>query len=352
MKKIFLSYCWANEKEADEIDLFFSNRNINLIRDKKDLEYTENINEFMKKISESDFFMLVLSEQYFKSKNCMNELFEALKEKEFKEKVLPIVIENGFYSNEIVINTLKHWENQELLEKNKLEGLDPVLSSRLYEEVNKILKIKINIVENMVLLQGMLLTTLEKERREGFKTILNKIGNIEIHSEKSSYDNLFCNIKIPNLKEITNNDKEQFMRENFAKMIEVFDKTFFKIKEKNSNFDYYIESKNDLKIIEIKVNNESLKKMMFWLGGFVSFNDKQDEILYRVLNKYDSNMNKNTVNGMIKCEVNSVTKELEVKESMGLFGNLNGSKIEDISMGIIQQYFLNELEMYSNRVRK
>ena len=41
-KDIFISYCWSNEKEADEIDLFFKSKGVELKRDKRDLEFKQS----------------------------------------------------------------------------------------------------------------------------------------------------------------------------------------------------------------------------------------------------------------------------------------------------------------------
>lgn len=37
-KDIFISYCWSNEKNANEIDLFFKSKGIELKRDKREIK--------------------------------------------------------------------------------------------------------------------------------------------------------------------------------------------------------------------------------------------------------------------------------------------------------------------------
>lgn len=348
-QNIFISYCWDNAKEVEEIDSFFLKNGITLTRDVRDLNYTENINEFMKKIRECDFFILVLSESYFKSINCMKELFEAFKETEFQEKVLPIVIEDNFYSNSMAIKILNYWTEKEKEESEKLKEVDPVVGYKLYKELHEIMKIKLDVVGNIKTLQGMLLTTLKSEKNNNFNTILNKIGSIQI--KRNNEFDLFQDISIPNLKEITYKDKEKFLKENFIKMFNIFEQSFYKIKEKNINFNYFIYEKNNAKIIEIGVNDQSLKKMAFWLGSFYSFDDKIDSICYKILNRYETEIIKNSINGQIRCEVNNLTKELELKDCMNIYNQSNENTIEMITRNIIKNYFLNELESYSNRVR-
>lgn len=50
MKKIFLSYCWQDDKYADLIDSYFQQVGIKLIRDRRDLTYGTSISAFAKKI--------------------------------------------------------------------------------------------------------------------------------------------------------------------------------------------------------------------------------------------------------------------------------------------------------------
>lgn len=37
-KDIFISYCWSNEKNTNEIDLFFKSKGIELKRDKREIK--------------------------------------------------------------------------------------------------------------------------------------------------------------------------------------------------------------------------------------------------------------------------------------------------------------------------
>lgn len=346
MENIFLSYCWDNEKEANDIDDFFLKEGIKLKRDIRELNYTENIDEFMKKIRESDFYILVLSEHYFKSKNCMKELFEALKEKEFQKKVLPIVVQDGFYSNQIIINILNYWTEKEKEEEEKLKNINPIIANKLFREVNEITKIKIEIVDNMTFLQKMLLTTLEKEKECNFKTLLKKINSLEIKPSKLEIEEseIFKKINIPNLKELTLNDKNEFLFKNFMKMLGYFEEVFLKVKLENMNFDFEIKDKNEIKLIEIKINNKILKRVAFWIDRF----GRTDSIFFRSVSDYETEITKNSWNGQIGCEVNSLTKNLELKSYIGIY---NSRDIDEMSLEILKNYFLNELESYSQKVR-
>ena len=56
----FLSYNWNNSIIADQIDEWFSENNIKLQRDIRDLEYKQSIKEFMKTIRDAEFVIMII----------------------------------------------------------------------------------------------------------------------------------------------------------------------------------------------------------------------------------------------------------------------------------------------------
>jgi hypothetical protein len=84
---IFLSYSWKDEKLADGIDERFQSAGIYLTRDKRDAEYKQSMKEFMGKVRNSKFVVILLSKNYLESSNCMNEIIEFVKEPDYQERV-------------------------------------------------------------------------------------------------------------------------------------------------------------------------------------------------------------------------------------------------------------------------
>ena len=92
---IFLSYAWANTNIADEIDNDFKSIGIQFKRDVRDLEYRKSIKEFMQQVGKSDFVLMIISDEYLRSENCMYEVTELLNTHELEKRILPIVIDNA-----------------------------------------------------------------------------------------------------------------------------------------------------------------------------------------------------------------------------------------------------------------
>ncbi len=47
--RIYITYCWDDEKIADTLDYYFQQVGIKLIRDKRDLNYSSSIEGFARK---------------------------------------------------------------------------------------------------------------------------------------------------------------------------------------------------------------------------------------------------------------------------------------------------------------
>jgi UDP-N-acetyl-D-mannosaminuronate dehydrogenase len=107
--KIFLSYAWANASVADEMDNDFKALGITFQRDVRDISYTSSIKDFMNKIGKSDFVVMLISDEYIRSENCMYEVTELLGAHEFERRILPVLSIAHLYlkelTNRITINS-------------------------------------------------------------------------------------------------------------------------------------------------------------------------------------------------------------------------------------------------------
>lgn len=113
MKKIFISYSWAKNAEANIVDNILSLYEIEVIRDVRDLKQLENVRAFMDRINEADYAILLISDSYIKSKNCMYELLKLIENKDLKNKAVPVLLSDIKISSPIKrLEYLKYWETQ------------------------------------------------------------------------------------------------------------------------------------------------------------------------------------------------------------------------------------------------
>lgn len=77
----------------------------------------------MNTIRDQDYVVALVSENYLHSENCMYEIGEILKDKDFMDKIFPAVISKDIYDINKHIEYIKYWEesNDKLEEQiNKL----------------------------------------------------------------------------------------------------------------------------------------------------------------------------------------------------------------------------------------
>lgn len=90
---VFVSYNHSQKDFADEIVQKISYA-ANIVIDKK-LSPWGNLTEFMESIREQDFAVLLISEAYLKSQNCMFEVSQLVRDKNWLNKVMFIVFEDA-----------------------------------------------------------------------------------------------------------------------------------------------------------------------------------------------------------------------------------------------------------------
>lgn len=94
-QKIFLSYC---QKDMDIADLIeeklypFIQDDFYISRDLRDVRYKESFKKFMDSVRDHEYIMMIISDRYLKSMNCMYEVMEAFNEKDFEKKILFFVL--------------------------------------------------------------------------------------------------------------------------------------------------------------------------------------------------------------------------------------------------------------------
>lgn len=97
VKTVFLSYCQKDKDIADCIDEKIGKLlegKATLSRDIRDVEYHESFKKFMQSIEKHDYVISIISDNYLKSRNCMYEMLEVVKDSNFSRRLLFIVLTN------------------------------------------------------------------------------------------------------------------------------------------------------------------------------------------------------------------------------------------------------------------
>lgn len=210
-KTIFISYSWKDFKFVDQIEKELSIYDFKILRDVKDINYKDSLKEFMQKISTSDFAIILLSDSYLKSPNCLYEIIQLIPKQEYLDRVLHITSsgENkpNIFHPEGRIKYVKYWW-QKFDDLNKeFNSIPDVFSKEILIQDLKLYK---NIYENI----GGFLTSISDELSVSTEELISDNFSQIIDNLIGNANSLYFDIK--QLRLSTKTDQDQINIENLV----------------------------------------------------------------------------------------------------------------------------------------
>ena len=177
-KQVYISYAWGGESEriVNELDADLKAQGITIVRDKRNLGFKGMIRDFMQQIGRGYAVIVVISDKYLKSPNCMYELVEIAKNKDVYNRIFPIVLADADIYNPINrIKYIKHWEDQ----LKELDAAMKLVSSAnlqgMRDEIDSYDDIRDNISNLTFLLKDMNTLTPEMHENSNFATLIEML---------------------------------------------------------------------------------------------------------------------------------------------------------------------------------
>ena len=111
---VYISYKWKGESmdAADNLCDLFKRKQIYYRRDKEDCRYGDSITAFMDGIREGACVVVMFSEAYLKSFNCVYELAGVLNHPDYMKRVFPIVIDETVREENKYKELANYWEKK------------------------------------------------------------------------------------------------------------------------------------------------------------------------------------------------------------------------------------------------
>jgi hypothetical protein len=156
---IYISYAWGSESEAiaESVEKEFRKRGLHIIRDKTDLGYKGKIRDFMEQIGRGKYVILIISNKYLRSENCMFELLQIFRNQDFYERIFPVVLDEVRIAKATDrLDLMKYWENEaanldkkirELKELSNIQGVTDDMN--LYTEIRNNIARLTNILKDI-----------------------------------------------------------------------------------------------------------------------------------------------------------------------------------------------------------
>ncbi|MEH2254427.1 COR domain-containing protein, partial [Nostoc sp.] len=177
-QEIFISYAWGGESEqfVNQLDETLQAKGIKIIRDKRDLGYKGLIKAFMERIGRGKCAIAVISDKYLKSPNCMFELVQIAKNREFYNQIFPIVLADAqIYKPVARLKYIRHWEEQIKDLDEAMKGVSAANLQGFREEIDQYTEIRNTIAELTNLLKDMNTLTPDIHSESDFEELWNAI---------------------------------------------------------------------------------------------------------------------------------------------------------------------------------
>lgn len=153
--RIFLSYCWDDTDRANSIDDYLKEKGIAVTRDIRGVDTWQSLKDFMQTIRDNDFAVLLISDAYLKSANCMYEVLEIMKEKKYRTRIFPAIIDSAIYSTGKQIEYVRYWEDRVKTLKGNLASLEYTNGLALGHELKKAEDISRSMAEFLITVSDM-----------------------------------------------------------------------------------------------------------------------------------------------------------------------------------------------------
>lgn len=195
-KTLFLSYCQKDSDIANLIETGLAphiNGKAKISRDIRDVEYHESFKKFMQTIETHDFVIMIVSDHYLKSRNCMFEVLEVIKDSQFQKKLTFIILSDGdiqyyqdqnmpsigakVYSLEGQTAYSLYWTKIEKELQEQIEALgDPTRAIHQIKEKRIVQRILLDLPEFMEFIKDAKGIPLSEHVDSGFKDIIKFLG--------------------------------------------------------------------------------------------------------------------------------------------------------------------------------
>ena len=114
-----------------------------------------SIKEYMHSVRYMDYTILLISDAYLRSRNCMYEVLELMRDRMYKDKIFPAVVSKEIYNPVVVANYVKYWQDEQQQLEAQLSNLRIQYLGNLNQKLKMIQDIASNTADFLDLIGDM-----------------------------------------------------------------------------------------------------------------------------------------------------------------------------------------------------
>lgn len=336
--EIFLSYCWEDENIANDVYMYLKKfSNVNIHKDKIDIGTWSSIKEYMQSISNMDYTILLISDFYLKSSNCMYEVLEVIKDRNYKNKIFPVVITIEIYKPISRAKYVKYWQSEQKKLEEELTEISIQNIGQLDKDLKRLQDIASNISEFLGLVSDMnnpnisdVNLAIKNKLEEKFS--LNCEEDIVINKEQNDMFSMLNISKSKINSKPTDLEQNQFVERSFNQIKQLLQQLGEQLKIDTNIFQVLTKNIDSQTVIYQLYSNGNYKTgIKLFLGNI--FGEKVMSIY--ISNDSYSFGNNNSCNGMYCVKI--VDNKLKLYGAMSLYKQ-NTMTVEEVVKDIWTSY--------------
>ena len=279
MIEMFISYCQKDNIYADDIDSHFKDKEVVIHRDIRDISKWGSIKEYMNTISNMDYTVLVITDNYLKSFNCMYEVLEVMKDHNYKNRIFPVVIETSIYKPSGRIEYVRYWEEEYKTLNKNLSEIELVNVGPLSDDLKRAQNIKSSMSEFLGLVSDMNNPNIS-DVNIAIENKLKEQGLLESKELPSNKSDIFSSLNIPKINtntEPTDLEKNKFMSNSFESVNNLLSELCNQTQNENSYIQIQIERVDSRTFIyQFYKSGSQVRSLKIFLGN--SFGGRENSI--------------------------------------------------------------------------
>lgn len=279
MIEMFVSYCQKDKIYADYMDLYFKDKEVTIHRDIRDISEWGSIKEYMNTISNMDYAVLIITDNYLKSFNCMYEVLEVMKDYNYKNRIFPVVIETSIYKPSGRIEYVRYWEEEYKKLNKNLSEIELVNVGPLSDDLKRAQNIKSSMSEFLGLVSDMNNPDIS-DVNIAIENKLKEQGLLYSKNISNNQSDIFSSLNIPKVNfntEPTDLEKNQFMSNSFQSINNLLREVCNQTQNENNNIQTQIEKVDSRTFIyRFYKNGNQVRSLKLFLGN--SFGGRENSI--------------------------------------------------------------------------
>ncbi len=179
---VYISYSWKVEDRNETVERLLAacaEQGIEVKRDVDEIGYGDPIRKYMDELAAGGAIILVLSDPYFKSPNCMYELLEIYNHdrKKFRERIFPVVLKGTrFHKASDRLLYIRFWEEETKKLNSSCDDVSRInIGIDSHKELRKYAEVSNKIDDLLSLIGDMNHLTEEEHLKNGFSALIERL---------------------------------------------------------------------------------------------------------------------------------------------------------------------------------